>query len=480
MDISQIAKSTQEQATASWINYLNQLRLNELLAHLSEEDFNLEQALSELERAKVEIGKLLTSNRGGQRGMHGFIAEVTEVAVENARNLIKGAKPECVWVNDNGPADLLRGDVQIQQKFVQAKMSLDAAKEHLTKYPDFIKNGGKYQIPRDFYEKVQSILEISEDAGQRLTRNSVPSKSEWEWVRAYFQDNGIKFNDFEPAQLDYSAVQIGKIGETLKQEEEKLKESNQNRRDAAYQDSKPTFREGVHAATVSAAFEGGVAFCIGVAKKLKSGKKLEAFTEEDWREVGIDTAKGTAQGGIRGGAIYAMTNFTATPAAVATALVTAGFGVAALANQLRSGEISEEEFIINSEVICLDVSVSAVSALIGQTVIPIPFLGAIIGNVVGMFLWQLTKDNLNEKELRLVEKYRSDMDKLNAALDERYQKLLEELRHELAKFSSMLEVAFSVDVNIAFIGSIALAEHVGVLKDRILSSKEDIDNYFMN
>lgn len=480
MDVPQIVKSTQEQATASWINYLNQLRLNELLARLSEEDFNLEQALSELGKAKAEIGKLLASNRGGQKGLHGFIAEITEVGVENAKKLIEGAKPECVWVNDNGPADLLRGDVQIQQKFVQAKMSLDAAKEHLSKYPDFINNGGKYQIPKNFYEKVQSILEISEEKGKKLTRNSIPSRSEWEWVRDYFQDSGIKFGDFEPSQLDYADVQIGKIDETLRREESKLKENNQERRDAAYQDSKPTLQEGVHAAAVSAAFEGGVAFCIGVAKKLKSGKKLEDFTEEDWREVGIDTAKGTAQGGIRGGVIYAMTNFTATPAAVANALVTAGFGVAALANQLRSGEITEEDFIIDSEVICLDVSVSAVSALIGQAVIPIPVLGAVIGNVAGMFLWQLAKDNLNEKEQHLIEEYRSGMDKLNIALDERYQKLMEELRHELARFSSMLELAFSVDVNVAFAGSIALAEYVGVPQKNILYSKGDVDDYFTN
>ncbi len=31
MDVSQIAKSTQEQAVAAWVDYLNQLRLNELL-----------------------------------------------------------------------------------------------------------------------------------------------------------------------------------------------------------------------------------------------------------------------------------------------------------------------------------------------------------------------------------------------------------------------------------------------------------------
>lgn len=44
----------------------------------------------------------------------------------------------------------------------------------------------------------------------------------------------------------------------------------------------------------------------------------------------------------------------------------------------------------------------------------------------------------------------------------------------------MLELAFDPDVNIAFDGSIALADYGGVAKDQILRSKADIDNYFMN
>lgn len=44
----------------------------------------------------------------------------------------------------------------------------------------------------------------------------------------------------------------------------------------------------------------------------------------------------------------------------------------------------------------------------------------------------------------------------------------------------MLELAFDVNVNIAFDGSIALADYVGVAQDRVLRSKADIDNYFLN
>ena len=47
--VNRAIKSTQEQAVASWITYLNQVRLDELVARLYQQDINLEEALKELE-----------------------------------------------------------------------------------------------------------------------------------------------------------------------------------------------------------------------------------------------------------------------------------------------------------------------------------------------------------------------------------------------------------------------------------------------
>ena len=69
----------------------------------------------------------------------------------------------------------------------------------------------------------------------------------------------------------------------------------------------------------------------------KSGKKFNAFDEDDWKEIAATTEKGTLKGGIRGASIYTLTNFTATPAVVANAMVTATFGIAEQAYQLKQG-----------------------------------------------------------------------------------------------------------------------------------------------
>lgn len=479
MDAAQILKTSQEQAVAAWVDFLNQMRLNELLAKLAAQDINLEQALAELQKMKIDIAALIAKNRGGTKGIHGFIAEAAEAGIENARNLIKGLAPACKWLNDNGTADLSRNGIELQLKFARARghFGLEDIKEHLEKYPDFIKNGGKYLIPKDFYDQLQRLLSLSQE---EAAKESTSTYRLWKWVQAFFAETGIDPKDIEPAVLNYSAVQVGKIDDAIENEERNIREEDQRRRDEAYEASKPTLKQGAQAAAISAAAEGGIAFGLGVARKRKQGKHLSEFTAEDWKDIGVDTAKGTVKGGIRGSAIYAMTNFTATPAPVANALVTASFGVAAQAYQLRQGMITEEDFIINSEVLCLDVSVSAVASLLGQALIPVPVLGAVIGNAAGMFMYQIAKDYLSEKEQTLVHHYRESLAALNQPLEERYQLLIVQLKKEFARFVSMLELAFDPDVNLAFYGSIALAGYTGVAKDQILQNKADIDNFFMN
>ncbi len=485
MDTKEILTSTQEQAAVAWIDWLNQLRLNELLKKLSTQDINLEQALRELDQLKKTLAEdLIGRNRGGTKGLHGFIAEATEAAIENARRLIVGAAPNCEWLDDNGSVDLRRNGVPIQQKFVAAggKFSLNAIKEHLEKYPDFIQKGGIYQIPKDHYQTICKLLSLTEEEAKKLPGkgNGDINYAKWKMVRSFFSDGSIPIDKIEPAVPGYDDVQVGKIGDTIQNEKAGLEKTDQMARRKAYEASKPSAKEGVKAAKGTAALEGGLAFGLGVHKKLKEGKKLAEFTADDWADVGVDTATGGLKGGIRGAIVYAMTNYTATPAAVANALVTAVFGVAGQANRLRQGAIDEEDFLINAQVLCLDVSVSAVASVLGAVLIPNHILGAVIGNTVGMFLYGIAKDKLSIREQRLIEEFNCQMDELNRRLDQRYRALIEQLEREFAKFSSMLELAFDPDVNIAFDSSIALADHVGVPAGQVLRTKSDIDNYFTN
>lgn len=477
MDVSTVAKSTQEQAVASWIDHLNQLRLDELISSLTKQDANLEESLKVLAEFKLDIDTLINSNRGGETGLHGFIAERAQVSIANARKLIEGLKTEYILVDDNGPVDLLKDGIPIQQKFVQAYLSLNAITKHLAKYPDYIKNGGKYQIPKDFYAALQKYATMPADQGNKLVGEE---RTLYVGVQKFLKESNIRLTDIEPAVVNYKDVQKNKISGTIDKEKRGIKDTDKKRREKNHDESKPTLQEGLKATAVSAAVEGGMSFCLGVAKKLKSGTKLEEFTAEDWKDVGMDTAVGASKGAIRGASVYTLTNFTATPAPVASAIVTASFGMAAQAQLWRKGEITSEEFIENSEVVCLDVTASAIASIMGQVLIPVPVLGAVVGNAVGMFMYGIAKDSLSKQEQALVLGYNESIQKLTNRLDTHYQALIKLLEQELAKFKSVIELAFNLDVNIAFAGSIELAQYIGCSDEKILITQSDINAFFLD
>lgn len=60
--------------------------------------------------------------------MHGFIAEVAECGISNARHQLEhGGLGPNIWIDDNGPADIAREGILIQQKFCEAGGNLSLA-----------------------------------------------------------------------------------------------------------------------------------------------------------------------------------------------------------------------------------------------------------------------------------------------------------------------------------------------------------------
>lgn len=486
IEAKKMIKNGQEQAVASWINYLNQVRLDRLMEALQKEELNLNEAMSTIGETLKTISRDIVNNgkgRGGQYGMHGFIAEVAECGIGNAREQIEGKAPIYEWINDNGPEDLRRGATLIQQKFVNGggHLSLQAIRMHLNAYPDFLDNGGVYQIPEDHYEKIKWLLSISEkEANKMPTSTGDFSLKQWREVHEFFKNGDIPLDKVEPSKLKYSEVQKGTYEQTFSKEKDSLRKRNQERKEQAYNKSKPTLSEGAKATAAAAAIEGAMALCLGIAEKRKSGKKFNAFDEEDWKEIAATTGKGTLKGSIRGASIYTLTNFTATPAAVASAMVTATFGIAEQAYQLKQGNVNEQRFIENTEMLCLDASVSALSSFAGQILIPVPVLGAVIGNTVGTMMYQIAKDNLSAREQKIFEEYAEAVRQLDVSLQDQYQEFVDEIGKDTKLFMELLNRAFAPDIRVAFESSIDLAKSCGVPVDEILDSKEKIASYFMD
>ncbi|WP_425300622.1 hypothetical protein [Nocardia farcinica] len=484
-DAAEFVTSIQEQAVASWASYLNQLRLDNLLSALSRQDEHLRDALTSVEEAVKTIDlEVVAANRGGQSGMHGFIAEVAEVGIGNARRQILGHEAIYQWVDDNGPVDLMRGSVEIQQKFVAAggRFSLGAIAEHFQKYPEYVRNGGKYQIPRDHFEVIQRLRAMSpEEASKLLSRSGDrPSLRDWQRVQAFFQDGSVGFESLEPSMLEYGDVQRDAYTATMAAERDSLRAMDRSLREDAHQRSLPTPGEGGRATLMAAATAGGTAFVLAVVAKRREGKRLNEFSATDWMQLAGTTGASFGKGGVRGMSIYALTNFTATSAAVAGSIVTTSFNIAEQANKLRRGQIDELEFIENSELIALEAAVRALSSLVGQATIPIPILGAVIGTAVGTVMYKAAASSLTKREAALIERYLDEQRTLDKELAAEHQALLDSLDRSMSRYLGLLERAFSPDVQVALVGSVELAVEIGVASDEILDSEEKVDAFFLD
>jgi hypothetical protein len=482
MNKTNVIKSNQEQAVASWINYLNQLRLDELTIFLNSQQLNLENATNILDEALGNMRDILNSNRGGERGIHGYLAEVAEYGIGNARELFEGRTKNYEWLNDNGVSDLRRNGIDIQQKFYESDglFSLGAVAKHLKKYPDYLKNGAKYQIPKDQYEIVKKLHSMSEKEAYKTLSNSGdgPTIHQWRKVNDFFKNEEISFEDVEPAHITYAQAQKNVAVDTLKNEKSSLVNREKELERTAYNKSKPSFGEGAKVTAVSATIEGSTALFIAITNKVKAGKHIKDFDNNDWNDVFKDVGISTAEGGIRGASIYALTNYSATPSAVANALVTASFGVAEQMHLYKKGEINELSLIENSELLCLNVTISALSSLIGQAVIPIPVIGAVIGNTIGSRIYQIAKDCCSINENAIMQEYIDSINTLNNDLDSKYQQYVITITKDVELYMSLLEQAFSPDVMEAFNGSIKLAEKIGVPHEEILDTYEKGFVYF--
>ena len=483
VDVGKIAKTSQEQAIAAWVDYLNKVRITDLIASLNQQDGNLQDALDSL-RSTVETlqSNVIEIGRGGQRGMHGFIAEVAEVGIGNARKAVQGQERIYDWVNNNGPDDIRIGDVLCQMKFVQGggSFSLDAVAKHLESYPDYLEAGHKYIIPKDFYEKVKTLMDMDADTASRLTRDDNLSLKDWKRVHEFFNSHDVTLDDIEPSQLEYDQVQRGTIAETMRSEEASIRSEDEKIRAKAYEESKPSLGQAAQVTLASAVIEGAGTFVTLTAQKMREGKSIREFTQEDWQDIAKGTGGGFAKGGVRGATIYALTNYTATPGAVASSLCTAAFGVADQAHRFRNQEIGEVEFIQSAEIVCLDAAVSALSSAIGQAVIPIPVLGAVIGNTVGSIIYQTAKDGLSAKEQEIMEKRAEELQALDRELSQQYRALLVSLREDMSQYLVLLEAAFHPDPLKAMEGSAALAIELGIPQSEVLDSIEKTDAFFLD
>lgn len=296
-----------DQGVASYVDYLEHLRIDDLLKNLSSimssETQKLEpifvnqaKALASLDVAKANIKNVIDTQRGGVRGMHGFIAESAEVGILNAKRILQGKPGAEKWINNNGPADLLVNNKQVQMKFY--KDILGGLKQ-ARNYPDM-----QMMFPKDQMDVVRQIM--SGKTNVSFNGNELSSRQIQAIYNRVMEESKLRGESFEKwlisSKLTSQQVQANTVNQTIADEtnrvnqeanaqQQNIKDEANKQRLEAQQQAQPSFGEATKVAGIGAAVQGGMNFAIYVYQQHKSGKEVWEFDLDDWQHAGLTTAK---------------------------------------------------------------------------------------------------------------------------------------------------------------------------------------------
>ncbi|WP_368544566.1 hypothetical protein [Enterobacter soli] len=469
-----------DQLIGSAVNALNQARINDELFHLTRQDIAYDLASAQMQKVRDFIaspGNIL----GSMGTKHGEIAEQVEVAVRNSHQALDetlqdGSTFRATFegVGRTAPEDYRIDGFDVQSKFINGTHNnLKAVLGHMGDYPNFGKDGSFYQIPKDTWQEIQDILDGKPVEGLKSsTIEAIKAR-----VAEIEQQTGLPFNEVvRPGVSDYSEVQWGKIDSTLDKHDQDLAEKNEAKRAEIIDDHQPSLAEGLRATAMGAAFGGAFALGTGIYRKYRDGKNVfrGEFSAEDWQDVGLDSLKGAAIGGVSAGAIYTLTNYASMGAPFASALVTATKGVASLSLSYQRGEISLDEFTDLGLIVCAESAIVGAMTAAGQALIPVPVLGALVGSISGKFMVSVAK-NLDGKARQALQ---ARMDEFAHRLNALEQQVLNRLLSEFAALGELTAAAFNVENNRQLLEvSITLAQAYGVEDDKIIKNADDLDAF---
>lgn len=413
---------------------------------------------------------------GNELTKHGEIAEFVDVGIRNGRAILEAMVPPATFeaVGRTAMEDYFLDGQAIQSKFINGiNKGLTHILEHLDKYPEFSTTGG-YIIPKDQFEVIIKIINGENiDELKSSTVDAIKNK-----VALIEAQTGRSFQESVlPSVSNYADVQLGKVQETLDGHVEDFQQRNEARAEEITSEHAPSLAGMAQATAIAGGVSAAITLGTALYGKAKGGKNVFKgdFTNEDWKDVGLASGKGFVGGAVAGGAIYALTNYAGLSAPFAGAIVSAAKGMASLSTDLAAGRISSDEFVDLGLIVCAEAAIVMLATTAGQTLIPIPILGGVIGSISGKMMVQFA-EGLSAKS---ADQVRAEMIAYVDSLDETYRRVIAEINAEFDKLGDLTTVAFDLDRNHALVlsSSVDLALAYGVAQSHLLCSIADIDDF---
>lgn len=466
--------SVADQVSAAVVDKINTARVAEEATQLFAQDAAFQKAMDELTKVRdfVNDPEHILGSDGAK---HGEVAEQVEVGVRRAWAWLRGAEQTATFdgVDRFAAEDYLIDGLGVQSKFINGvNNTLTHVLNHMSKYENFGRDGTFYHIPKDQFQLIQDVLN-----GETHGLNAKTIRAILDKVAQVERDTGQPFNEVvQPGVSSYAEVQLGKVHETLDGHQNELHEENENLKEQISLKHEPSWAEGLKAAGTAAAVGAALGFASKAWAKYREGKNIFKgdFTAQDWKDVGGSALQSGVAGGLAGGAIYALTNCAGMAAPFAGAFVTAAKGVASLAADYHAGKLSLEALIDNGLFVCSDAAIVGLCTFAGQTLIPLPVVGGILGALAGKFLSTFLNKKLKQAQVVLDDK----LQQFRAALGAEFQAVIARMEAKFSELGDLTVAAFDHSSNQDLVeASVALARAHGVSEALLIQNDEDLDAF---
>lgn len=232
----------------------------------------------------------------------------------------------------------------------------------------------------------------------------------------------------------------------------------------------------------------GTVFQIFLIDTLASGKRPEEFDNEDWKNI----AEKVSQYAIfADGQSYTEFVFTMYADFIDLSAKTLlerkvpeekTAEVRAIAEEIRtntellhSGELSEVNYVEK----CLWSSLEAMIKCMSLSLTPL--IGPEFTQLVqasSQLAFEYGRYVLYAREQALLQRYIENQYRLDEQLQKEFEVYLEEVKKNAERFQSLVQNAFSCDLHEALVQSAELARAAGVKEEELLTTIEDVDDYF--
>lgn len=232
----------------------------------------------------------------------------------------------------------------------------------------------------------------------------------------------------------------------------------------------------------------GTVFQIFLVDTLASGKKVIDLKEDDWKSIADKVAQYAVLSDEQSYTEFVFNlyadyiDLSAKSLRVGKVPKEKVDEVSALAEEIRknterlhSEELSETDYVENCLWTSLEAMIKCLSLSLTSLIGP-EF--AQLAQATSQLAFEYGRYVLYSKEQAILQAYIENQYILDDQLQKEYEAYLEEVNKYAERFGSLVENAFSLDLHEALIESAELARAAGVKEEELLTSIEDIDDYF--